>query len=208
VDPDRGPLGRVSIKATSLLRKSEGRFMSPLAEALGPWREFYALLGAASATMVGLLFVAATVGAGVFTTARRVASRVFLSATVVHFSTILAACLIVVAPVRSWTLFGALILCIGIFGLVYSAMVCRDTVRDGLSKSIDLEDSTWYMALPVVGYLSETGSGVALAWQADLGCTALALSMGMLLVIGIHNAWDITVWSITRRRDDGRGNEK
>jgi hypothetical protein len=25
--------------------------------------------------------------------------------------------------------------------------------------------------------------------------------VGILLVIGIHNAWDITVWSITRPRD-------
>jgi len=33
----------------------------PLAEALGRWHEFYMLLGGASATMVGLLFVAATV---------------------------------------------------------------------------------------------------------------------------------------------------
>jgi hypothetical protein len=30
---------------------------------------------------------------------------------------------------------------------------------------------------------------------------ALALSLGLLLVIGLHNAWDITLWSITRRRD-------
>jgi hypothetical protein len=30
---------------------------------------------------------------------------------------------------------------------------------------------------------------------------ALALSLVLLLVIGIHNAWDITLWSITRRRD-------
>jgi hypothetical protein len=79
-------------------------------------------------------------------------------------------------------------------------------VRDGLNKSIDLEDRVWYLALPVIGYLSETGSGVALAWPSeltlppDLGCAALALSVGMLLVIGIHNAWDITVWTITRRR--------
>jgi hypothetical protein len=37
--------------------------------------------------------------------------------------------------------------------------------------------------------------------QSDMGVAALALSMGMLLMVGIHNAWDITVWSITRRRE-------
>jgi hypothetical protein len=27
----------------------------------------------------------------------------------------------------------------------------------------------------------------------------LAVSLGVLLVVGIRNAWDITVWTITRR---------
>jgi hypothetical protein len=40
-----------------------------------------------------------------------------------------------------------------------------------------------------------------LASRLDLGCEALALSILVLLVIGIHNAWDITVWSITRTRE-------
>ena len=41
--------------------------MPSLTDALAHWHEFYTLLGTASATMVGLLFVAATVGSGVFT---------------------------------------------------------------------------------------------------------------------------------------------
>jgi hypothetical protein len=175
--------------------------MPMLTDALAHWHEFYTLLGTASATMVGLLFVAATVGSGVFTADRRAPLRVFLSASVVHFSGVLAASLIVLAPVQSWLLFGVLILGCGMFGLGYSCLTWRDTVRDGLSKSIDLDDKVWYAALPLVGYLFETAAGIALALQSDLGGAALALSMAMLLMVGIHNAWDITVWSITRRRE-------
>ena len=175
--------------------------MPSLTDALAHWHEFYTLLGTASATMIGLLFVAATVGSGVFTAERRAPLRVFLSASVVHFSGVLAASLIVLAPVRNWVLFGVLILGCGMFGLGYSCQTWRDTVRDGLSKSIDLDDKIWYAALPLVGYLLETAAGIALALQSDVGVAALALSMGMLLMVGIHNAWDITVWSITRRRE-------
>jgi hypothetical protein len=46
----------------------------------------YALLGTAAGTLVGLLFVAATVATGIFPTDRPAPLRVFLSATVVHFS--------------------------------------------------------------------------------------------------------------------------
>jgi hypothetical protein len=95
--------------------------MPTLTEALGRWHEFYTLLGTASATMVGLLFVAATVGSGVFAADRRAPLRMFLSASVVHFSGILASSLIVLAPVQSWVLFGVLIWGAGSLGWVIAA---------------------------------------------------------------------------------------
>jgi hypothetical protein len=173
-----------------------------LGDALNRWHEFYMLLGTASATMVGLLFVAASVCSGVFTAERRAPLRVFLSASVVHFSSILTVSLIVLAPVQGWLLFGGLILACGVFGLLYSCSAWRDTLRDRqLSKVIDLEDRVWYLVLPIIGYLAELLSGFALVSQMERGCAMLALSVGILLVVGIHNAWDITVWTITRRRE-------
>jgi hypothetical protein len=87
--------------------------MPPLAQALVPWHNFYPLLGAAYATMVGLLFVAASVVVGVFSQNRSGALRIFLSASVVHFSSILATCLMVLAPVQWWELLGGMILACG-----------------------------------------------------------------------------------------------
>jgi hypothetical protein len=173
----------------------------PVTDALAHWHEFYTLLGTASATMVALLFVAASVGSGAFTSSRRAALRVFLSASVVNFSTILMACLTILAPLASWVVLGSLIMACGLVGLAHTCMALRDTLHDGLFARIDLEDRTWYLVLPMVGYVFVAAAGVTLALQLDQGCEALALSMGMLLLVGIHNAWDITVWSITRRRD-------
>jgi hypothetical protein len=73
------------------------------------WHEFYTLLGTVSATMVGPLFVPAAVDSCVSGSDRRVPLRMFLSASVVHFSGILAASSIVLAPVQSWLLLGVLI---------------------------------------------------------------------------------------------------
>jgi hypothetical protein len=103
------------------------------------------------------------------------------------------------APIQSRMLLASLFLACGVLGLVYSILTWRDTVRDGLSASIDLEDRTWYMVLPVACYLVEIGSGGLLLWRPPDGCVVLAIAMSMLLVIAIHNAWDITVWTITRR---------
>jgi hypothetical protein len=173
-----------------------------MSETLAAWRDFYELLGTASATMIGLLFVAATVGTGVFSSERSAPLRMFLSASIVHFSSILAISLFALTPLRSQIAFGALVIAGGLFGLAYYAVTGRDSVRDGLYQRIDLEDRIWYAFLPVAGYLLETATGVALALGHEPGWPALAVAAGALLVIGIHNAWDITVWSISRRRSD------
>jgi hypothetical protein len=172
-----------------------------LGDMLTRWHEFYSLVGTASATMVGLLFVAASVGTGVFSADRRAPLRVFLSASVINFSTVLAASLVVLAPVANWTWLGGLIVACGLFGLVHGSLAWRDTVRDGLIAAIDLDDRTWYLIMPIVGYLLEAASGIALVFRREQGCAALALSIGLLLVVGVHNAWDITVWSMTRRKE-------
>lgn len=175
-------------------------------QVVGPWHEFYALLGSASATMVGLLFVAASVGSGVFSANRRAALRVFLSSSVVHFSSTLAASLVTLSPLPTAAVYSVLIIVCGFFGIAFSGWAWRDIVRDGLNASIDLEDRLWYVILPLTAYLLETAAGLTLLFRTDLGCAALALCMGFLLVIGVHNAWDITVWSITRRRERNPNN--
>lgn len=177
-----------------------GANTTTLTEALGHWHDFYGLAGEASATMVGLLFVAASVSSGVFSADRRSAQRVFLSASVVNFSSVLAACLVVLSPLGNGMFLGAAIVACGLLGLGHSSLAWRDTVHDGLIAKIDLEDRAWYFIMPIVGYLLEAASGLILALQWDEGCAALALSMGLLLT-GVHNAWDITIWSITRRRE-------
>jgi hypothetical protein len=103
--------------------------------------------------------------------------------------------------VQTWVSLGMMIAACGSFGLAYYGLAWRDTVRDGLSKKIDWDDRIWYGVLPVICYMCETASGVALVQRSGFGCMALALSLVLLLVIGIHNAWDITLWSITRRRN-------
>ena len=171
-----------------------------VSDAFGPWHEFYMLLGAASGTMVALLFVAASVAAGVFSSDRPAALRMFLSASVVHFSGILAVGLTVLAPLKDWTIFGALVSACGAFGLGYYGVTWYGAVRDGLSKSIGLDDRFWYAVLPAIGYLCETATGIAVIARVTDGTVALAVAMVILLFVGIHNSWDITVWTITRRK--------
>ena len=176
--------------------------MTPvLAPALVPWHDLYTLIGTAAATLVGLLFVAASVGSGVFTADKRPALRAFLSPSVVHFASALAGCLMAIAPVRRWAILGLLVGGLGLFGILYSGLVWRSMVRHGLSATIDLEDRLWYAAFPALAYAILAAAGIVLVARSASGLDVLALGLGLLLLVGIRNAWDITVWTITRRRE-------
>jgi len=90
-----------------------------------PWHDFYTLIGTASATLVGLMFVAASVGTGVFTSERQVALRTFLSPTVVAFSVVLGTSLIGVLPTSDWRVPGLLLVGIGLLGQGCSTLLGR-----------------------------------------------------------------------------------
>ncbi len=55
-------------------------------EALKEWHDFYVLLGTAGATLLALLFVAVSLGAGYLTEEHQSATRMFMSPVVVHFT--------------------------------------------------------------------------------------------------------------------------
>src|SRR6266404_7078234 len=76
-----------------------GRSMGPsLAELLHDWHDFYVLVGTASATLVGLMFVAVSIGTSIFNEDHRAAMTAFITPTVMHFAAVLFACLLGTIP--------------------------------------------------------------------------------------------------------------
>lgn len=147
------------------------------------------------------MFVAASVGTGVFTRERQVGLRTFLSPTVVAFSAVLATSLIGVLPVSNWSVPALLLVVIGVLGVIYSWRVWRRMLHGGIAESIDLEDRVWYTVVPAVAYLVLATAGAALGIQAEAACTLLAIGVCLLLLAGIRNAWDMTTWIVLRRQE-------
>ena len=166
---------------------------------LRDWHNFYSLIGSASATLVALMFVAASIGAGVFKREHQVGIHSFLSPTVVHFSAILVICLIGIVPTQTWISLGALEAATGAIGLVYSALNWRRMIKHGIFGRIDLADRLWYVLLPTTGYLLVIAAGIGLSQQFRAGLDILAMALILLLLIAIRNAWDMTIWIIGRQ---------
>jgi hypothetical protein len=173
---------------------------TPLLESLRQWRDFYALIGTASATLVALMFVAASIGAGVFTREHQAGIRSFLSPTVVHFSTVLIICLLATIPTETWSVLGVLLTCAGVIGLAYSGWIWRRMMKHGIIASIDVVDRLWYALLPTATHLLVIVAGVSLWRQSEVSLNILALALILLLLIGLRNSWDMTVWVMDHRQ--------
>ena len=171
-----------------------------LGEALREWHDFYILVGTAAATLVGLMFVAASIGSGFYNVNHEAGLRAFVTPTVVHFAAILVACLLIVAPAQSWQSLGLLLFVEGVIGVAYTGRVILHMRRHGFTRSVDVTDRIWYALTPVAGYAIILASAVALALQARPSLLVLAIGLAVLLLAGIRNAWDMTLWIVMQPR--------
>jgi hypothetical protein len=170
---------------------------SSAAELFHTWHDFYVLVGTASATLVGLMFVAATLGSSVFSERHRVALQAFISPTVVNFAAALFICIGVMIPSQTWLSLGVLLAGGGVAGLVYAGRVwVQMFVRR--SFQVDMVDRMFYATVPLVGYLLVLAAGILLLLRARWSAEVAAAALVVLMFAGIRNAWDMTTWIMMR----------
>jgi len=167
-------------------------------ELLDAWHDFYVLIGTAAATLIGLMFVAASISASYMTEKHQAGIQSFYTPTVVHFATVLITCVVLVAPLGATPL-AALLLAIGAIGLGYASFVWVRMGRRGFTATIDLADRFWYALSPVGGHLLLVAAVLMLLlFNDERSLELLAVAIVLLLLAAIRNAWDITAWAVTR----------
>jgi hypothetical protein len=168
-----------------------------LAGLLHQWHDFYVLLGAASATLVGLMFVAVSIGTNLFNEDQSAAMAAFITPTVVHFAAVLFACLIATVPTHTWASLGALIGAGALATSVWSGwLVMQIAVRRRFK--VDLSDRLFYALLPLAGYVLAFAAAGMLWAHHPASAELLAAAVLMLLFAAIRNAWDMMVWIVIK----------
>ena len=167
-------------------------------ELLHAWHEFYLLIGTAAGTLIGLMFVAASISASYMTEKHQPGIQSFYTPTVVHFASVLITCVVLLAPLAATPL-GVVLLAIGLTGLGYASFVWVRMGRRGYTSTIDLVDRFWYALSPVAGHLLLVAAAVMLLLVGeDYSLDVLAAAIVLLLLAALRNAWDITAWAVTR----------
>lgn len=172
--------------------------MNPLTE----WANFYVIVGSSAGALIGLQFVVITLIANMpITRDLERASSAFATPTVVHFTTVLVLAAIISAPWHAITPAAACWGGLGLVGLVYELIVAR-RVRAQTAYTPQSEDLLFHLVLPSLAYATLAASWYAVRFNLRGALFAVGAAVLVLLLVGIHNAWDtVTYHIITHKRE-------
>jgi hypothetical protein len=166
-------------------------------ELLHNWHDFYVLIGTASATLVGLMFVAASIGSSIFNEEHRAPMKAFITPTVVHFAAVLFTCLLVIIPTHSWRTLGGLLGVGALAGSIYCGTILIQLFI-GHKFNVDFSDRLFYALIPALGYVLGFISAVLLLIRSAASVNLMAAALLTLLLAGIRNAWDMLLWIVIK----------
>jgi hypothetical protein len=168
-----------------------------LDQTLNDWRDFYVMAGAASATLVGLMFVFASIGASRLSDNYLAPMRAFITPTVAHFAAVLFFCLVSVMPGHGERSLGGVLGGGALIGITYCGRVLA-LISRRFAAGLTWEDRAFYALIPLFGYLVLLASAILEIDERPAEANALAgVAIIVLIAAGLRNAWDMTVWMTT-----------
>ncbi|HEY7992419.1 MAG TPA: hypothetical protein VID77_13600 [Stellaceae bacterium] len=160
------------------------------------WRDFFIVTATAGATLIGAMFVVVSIAVGILTRDRSAAAHAYLTSTLVHLGAVLLASLLTMAPSVTWLSFAVVLTVGGAIGVVYVAVLATTVHR----FRVDWTDTLWYTGLPVIGYAGLAAAGI-LGFIANFHAVELLAAASVLVLIcGVHNAWDMILAFAARPR--------
>jgi hypothetical protein len=166
------------------------------------WHDFFLLVGAAAATLLGLVFVAASIAATIPNEklGDELSRALWVMPIVYAFLRVLVVSAMGVIPGQTWKSFGYLLLVLAAIDLgrmTSSAFGMRAFRHTG--QDLSMADWGWYVVYPTLATLTLAAMGVAFVMGWTFPVQLLAVGMLGHLVIGVHNAWELADWLATRQ---------
>lgn len=169
------------------------------------WGTFYTLVGTAAGSLTGLQFVVVALISDLpISDDDSQATNAFSTPTIFHFGVVLVLTAVLAAPWRALTgpalVWGA----VGLFGLVYTLVTGSRMRRQNLYAPV-LEDWMFHAVLPALAYAVFTATACLASVHLRPALFGLAAAVLLLLVIGIHNAWDNVIYLVLVKRRSRSG---
>ena len=153
------------------------------------WINFYTLLGEASATLIGLLFVVSTLTSTFEPERRSVGQNLFLTPTVFKFASFLALSAVALAPGLPHGAARALAAGVGVVGVLNLGGVSAALLRRKAPVPVHWSDPWCYGVVPTLLFAAIALCPVLLD-PAD-AARGVGAAAAALILIGVRNAWDL-----------------
>ncbi len=167
---------------------------------LGAWNSFYVMMGSSAAALTGLMFVVVTLVRENDRTPSEDGLSTFSTPTVFHFSCALFTSALMAAPFRSLVPVAIILGLAGTGGLFYVARIALRTSRLTAYQP-DAEDWICNVVLPFVAYATLLAGALAMRASPARALYAPAAAVGLLIFVGIHNAWDVVTFLATGKAE-------
>jgi hypothetical protein len=163
-----------------------------MAAALQGWHDLYATVGAAAATLVGLLFVGLSLHIRVVVAHAEV--RSLARVTLTDFFAVLLVAIALLQPTTSPIQVPDWLAAIAIASLILMARPLRDGLVRGRGRALGLGTVTARFGVSALAFAGMLGCASLIATGRELdGLDALLPVIVLLLVVSVRNTWDLLV---------------
>jgi hypothetical protein len=168
------------------------------AQTLHDWQTFYILVGTAAATLIGLVFIAASLGASSSTVYSSETIHTWVTPTIIYLGTDLMLAALEAVPTLTVGAMRILLGLGGLAGLTYASSVAV-RMRRPTQTPVIRSELIWHVPVPIACYLLILISAIGLSENSNPMLDVLAISCALLLILGIRNAWSMTTWIAAQR---------
>ena len=158
------------------------------------WDDYFLLVGSAAAALIGLLFVVVTLTAGRERSTIELGQRFYMTPIVADLGAILLLSGTVMAPALHEGVKGVLVTLAGIAGLAADVGIALGIRKLKLAEGTRGFDVTWYGVVPAIVSVALAGAGIGVLLHMAWAPVAVAAVLMALLLVCIHNAWDLVTF--------------
>jgi len=130
-------------------------------------------------------------------------TSVYTSPVLLHFALVLVLSALALAPAFTPHGFALIAGAIALIGIATAIRVIFGIRSSTMDAPPHWSDVWWYGATPAVFYVLLLGVSAAIWSGADHAPLGLAVAVLALLLVSIHNAWDLVTWLAPRSEDKG-----
>jgi hypothetical protein len=174
--------------------------MDTFVETLHSWQNFYFMTGGAAAALLGLMFVALSMGTHLLSDATRASFHFFVTPSVVYFMSGLLLCCVMLNPVYSAQGLALILFGGGIFGLMKTVPAVRQLfIIAKRNQDFDTDEWITQIILPPANYVLILIAALCLIInQESLAFTALWIANISLLICAVSSTWSLVMWIVNQ----------